>query len=40
MAEGLPTALFVRSAGEFRGQLLGDVEDIESSTPGALAESK
>jgi hypothetical protein len=40
MAEGLPTVLFVRSAGEFRGQLLGDVEDIESSTPEALAESK
>lgn len=29
MAEGLPTVLFVRSAGEFRGQLLGDVEEME-----------
>jgi hypothetical protein len=24
MLEGLPTVLFVRNAGEFRGQLLGD----------------
>jgi hypothetical protein len=40
MARGLPTALFVRSAGEFRGQLLGDVEDIESGTPEALADPK
>jgi amino acid transporter len=40
MAEGLPTVLFVRSAGEFRGQLLGDVEDIEQSTPEALADPK
>jgi hypothetical protein len=38
MAEGLPTALFVRSAGEFRGQLLGDVEEIEQGTPEALAD--
>ncbi len=27
MLEGLPTVLFVRNAGEFRGQLLGNTED-------------
>jgi hypothetical protein len=28
----------VRSAGEFRGQLLGDIDEIESSAPEALAD--
>jgi hypothetical protein len=29
MIDGLPTVLFVRSAGEFRGQLLGNAEELE-----------
>jgi hypothetical protein len=38
MAQGLPTVLFIRSAGEFRGQLLGDVDDIEPAIPQALTD--
>jgi potassium/chloride transporter 4/5/6 len=38
MADGLPTVIFVRSAGEFRGQLLGDVEEIEPAKPEALTD--
>lgn len=35
MAEGLPTVLFVRNAGAFRGQLLGDTEELEGIEPGS-----
>lgn len=30
LAEGLPTTLFIRNAGPFRGQLLGDTSEIEA----------
>jgi amino acid transporter len=33
MAEGLPTVLFIRNAGEFRGQLLGETEETEDGGP-------
>jgi len=40
MAEGLPTVLFVRSAGEFRGQLLGDMDDVAQAATEDVAEQR